>query len=173
MAITLPPSPTADAYIDAAGATTYFADRLSVAAWTAATTDEKERALKTATRYLDGEEWAGEKADDMATNALRWPRRGVLSPDGESLSEAAVPPAIGYATAELALILLETAAAGSAAASYPLQKLEVGTIKLTYDTGEVVVSTGFKTRYADLTATFLAPYLRPGRFSASVGLIRA
>jgi len=50
-----------------------------VTAWTSATTDQKNRALYTATQRLDRERYLGARATD--TQALQWPRTGVRKPD--------------------------------------------------------------------------------------------
>lgn len=50
-----------------------------VAAWASATTDQKNRALYTATQRIDRERFLGAKASD--TQALQWPRTGVRKPD--------------------------------------------------------------------------------------------
>ena len=50
-----------------------------VTAWATATTDQKNRALYTATQRLDRERFLGARATD--TQALQWPRTGVRKPD--------------------------------------------------------------------------------------------
>lgn len=50
-----------------------------VVAWGTATTDQKNRALYSATQRLDRERFLGARATD--TQALQWPRDGVRKPD--------------------------------------------------------------------------------------------
>jgi len=50
-----------------------------VTAWSSATTDQKNRALYTATVRIDRERFLGARATD--TQALQWPRTGVRKPD--------------------------------------------------------------------------------------------
>ena len=50
-----------------------------VVAWASASTDDKNRALYTATQRIDRERFLGAKATD--TQALQWPRTGVRKPD--------------------------------------------------------------------------------------------
>ena len=50
-----------------------------VTAWASATTDQKNRALVTATKRIDRERFLGARATD--TQALQWPRDGVRKPD--------------------------------------------------------------------------------------------
>ena len=51
----------------------------NVTAWASATTDQKNRALYTATQRLDRERYLGARVTD--TQALQWPRTGVRKPD--------------------------------------------------------------------------------------------
>ena len=50
-----------------------------VTAWASATTDQKNRALYSATQRLDRERFLGARATD--TQDLQWPRTGVRKPD--------------------------------------------------------------------------------------------
>ena len=50
-----------------------------VTAWSSATTDQKNRALYTATVRIDRERFLGAKVTN--TQALQWPRTGVRKPD--------------------------------------------------------------------------------------------
>jgi hypothetical protein len=50
-----------------------------VTAWASATTDQKNRALCSATQRIDRERFLGARATD--TQALQWPRDGVRKPD--------------------------------------------------------------------------------------------
>ena len=50
-----------------------------VVAWGTATTDQKNRALYSATQRIDRERFLGARATD--TQALQWPRTGVRKPD--------------------------------------------------------------------------------------------
>jgi hypothetical protein len=50
-----------------------------VIAWASATTDQKNRALFTATQRLDRERFLGARSTD--TQSLQWPRTGVRRPD--------------------------------------------------------------------------------------------
>jgi hypothetical protein len=56
-----------------------FVEDADVTAWASATTDQKNRALFTATQRLDRERFLGARATD--TQALQWPRTGVRKPD--------------------------------------------------------------------------------------------
>ena len=56
-----------------------FVEDADVTAWASATTDQKNRALFTATQRLDRERFLGARATD--TQALQWPRTAVRKPD--------------------------------------------------------------------------------------------
>ncbi len=56
-----------------------FVQDADITAWATATTDQKNRALFTATQRLDRERFIGARSTD--TQALQWPRTGVRKPD--------------------------------------------------------------------------------------------
>lgn len=75
-------SASANSYItlaDAQAIVDGFVEDADVIAWASATTDQKNRALFTATQRLDRERFLGARATD--TQALQWPRTGVRKPD--------------------------------------------------------------------------------------------
>ena len=75
-------SASANSYItlaDAQAIVDGFVEDADVTAWASATTDQKNRALFTATQRLDRERFLGARATD--TQALQWPRTGVRKPD--------------------------------------------------------------------------------------------
>lgn len=79
----------------------------SPTAWDAAATDTKNRALVSATRWLNRLAWIGLRVD--ATQALEWPRQYATDPtdpDGNDFSSTELPPAVKDATAELAALLV-------------------------------------------------------------------
>lgn len=83
---------TADAHFDA---------RLHADSWTAASDDDKTKALLMAALLLDRHiVWLGTKADPE--QAMEWPRIGV-----DWLTDTQVPQAVQVAQMELALLLLD------------------------------------------------------------------
>lgn len=75
-------SASANSYLtlaDAQAIVDGFVEDGDVTAWASATTDQKNRALVTATQRLDRERFLGARATD--TQALQWPRTGVRKPD--------------------------------------------------------------------------------------------
>ena len=85
MAITIDATvggPNANSYLTLAAAQALidgFVEDDDVVAWASATTDQKNRALASATQRLDRERFLGARATD--TQALQWPRTGVRKPD--------------------------------------------------------------------------------------------
>lgn len=98
---------TADSYVTVAAADAHFDTRLNVTAWTGASTADKERALKTATREIDLSAFQGSPTDTV--QALAWPRAYAPNPDPSGLAEsdylddATIPERVALATYELAL----------------------------------------------------------------------
>src|ERR1044072_3560587 len=71
---------TSNSYVTLTEANDYFADRLNTTEWDTATSDTKEKALITATRRIDEEQFVGYKVSN--TQSLKWPRYNVLDEDG-------------------------------------------------------------------------------------------
>ena len=96
---------SSDSYVTIAVADAYHATHLYSSVWTAASTDNKERSLKMATRLLDERmTWNGSKHTDE--QSLRWPRGFVTDYDGYSIETTEIPVAIQNATAEFARHLI-------------------------------------------------------------------
>jgi hypothetical protein len=80
--VATPGAANANSYLTLAEAQTIidgFVEDGDVTAWATATTDQKNRALFTATQRLDRERFLGARATD--TQSLQWPRTGVRKPD--------------------------------------------------------------------------------------------
>lgn len=104
-----PEDPAANSYCTLAYALDYLAnqiiDKITIPAWLAATSDDKSRALIMATRVLDETMiWKGFKRTRL--RSLRWPRSGVLTPDGFWYDYDTVPDIVQQATAEVAAAYL-------------------------------------------------------------------
>ena len=122
----------ANAYASAADGDAYHDGHLYATAWTAATTENKEKALVFATRLLDAEfRFKGVKAS--TTQALQWPRAECRDPDGEEdLASDAVPSAVVQATCEMARELLVKDST-AAYAGEGLKYINVGSMQTGYD----------------------------------------
>ncbi|MHA1859154.1 MAG: DnaT-like ssDNA-binding protein [Candidatus Thorarchaeota archaeon] len=95
-----------DTYVSVADANTYFKLAIHAAAWDNASSGDKEKSLATATRQLDRQDWDGEKYEDAPTQALDFPRSGLIDSEDNAVDEAVVPQEIIDATCELGLALL-------------------------------------------------------------------
>lgn len=96
-------SANANSYMTVARGDAIAATMLGTLSWATATTDDKGRALITATRGLDLLTWAGTRSSDV--QALGWPRSGVYL-DGAELDATTIPEALEFATFDLAEALL-------------------------------------------------------------------
>ena len=95
-----------NSYLTLAEAETYQLSRLDNSAWTGATTDQKNRALVTASRLLDEHvKWTG--SSNTSTQALQFPRIDVFDRHGVEFSAEIIPKFLKDATAELAMHLLD------------------------------------------------------------------
>lgn len=111
--VATPGASTANSYVTVAEADTYFGDRPESTAWTGATADQKAAALIYATRRIDQETFKGHPAKPLTdrassgdTQALKWPRYSVPTPDGWYYDQSVVPECVKRATMELALAML-------------------------------------------------------------------
>ena len=93
---------SANSYQDVASATSYFANTLFEAQWTALSADAKAQALITATQWLETLSYLGER--NSTTQRLSWPREATSSKGIEN-DGTSIPFEILSAQAELALAL--------------------------------------------------------------------
>jgi hypothetical protein len=93
----------ANSYISIATADSIANGMVGTLAWTTATTDDKTRALITATNGLETLAWIGTRTFD--TQALSWPRSGVNCGD-KAPADDTIPREIELATFDLANALL-------------------------------------------------------------------
>ncbi len=94
----------ADSYASVAMADEYHTKYTGSAVWFSQTETNKERFLRQATQYIDSQyrlRWKGVRSYE--TQALAWPRSGVVDHDGYTVDENTIPQNLIYATAYLAL----------------------------------------------------------------------
>jgi len=127
-------SASANSYTTVAFADQYHLDRPAVGTtWSTATADQKTAALLWATKLLEQYfEWYGFVTD--STQALLWPRTGLISLNREtSLDDSTVPTQIQWATAEFARQLLASDRAGdSAVETQGIKLLKAGSIRIDF-----------------------------------------
>ena len=134
--VATPSAANANTYCTLAEAEAYHESRNFVSAWTAATDDEKNRALVNATRLIDHwYEWRGYPT--TTTQALQWPRNSVLDHlQWSYLDSHAIPPALKEATAEFARQLIEVdRSAQLPQVDQGLSSLTAGPISLSFTGG--------------------------------------
>lgn len=122
----------ANTYATLAQANAYHEAHVHGEAWRTALTETKQRALLTATRLLDQHViWNGTATS--SSQALLWPRTGLLDAKGYTLSASAIPTFLADACAELARqILTEDRTADSDVEAKGLTSLTVGPIAMTF-----------------------------------------
>lgn len=133
MAITIDSTPNgenANSYISIEDANTYYSYHLYASAWDDADLETQIKALIMSTRILDENfQWLGSRT--TTTQALGWGRTDVEY-DGEIVDSLTVPKAIQNATAEFTRHLL-VADLTDEPDGKGLNKLEVGSVKLSFD----------------------------------------
>ena len=137
--VVTPGGASANSYCSRAVADIYHADRLHAATWTNAADDTKDAALLMATRVIDQQfSWEGVRTNP-GTQALEWPRDGLLNDEGDlSLSSATIPERLQDATAEFARLLIDsdtTVTSGTAGGA--ITSLKAGSVKIDYASGVV------------------------------------
>ena len=122
----------ANSFASLAELKTYIATRLhNSTAVTGATDDTYNRALVSFTRILDQQvEWDGTPTD-YDSQALQWPRNGLLDALGNILDDTIIPQRLKDATCEGAIYLIDSdiTAANSADG---IDQLKVGPIYLRF-----------------------------------------
>lgn len=124
--------PAANSYVTVAEADDYLAANIHVApTWNALTTLEKQSLLVWGSRYLDQRAiWNGTKT--VESSGLRWPRTGVYDIDENLIPANTIPPALKYATIEMARYLI-TDDRSTERGQDGLKELQVDVIKLVFD----------------------------------------
>jgi hypothetical protein len=101
-----PGGTASNTYCTLAEAETYHAARVPHVDWAAATTAEKNAALVMAARLMDAL-WEWCEWSTNATQALAWPRSGMIAANRWSaIDSGAIPPELKNAQAEFAAQLL-------------------------------------------------------------------
>jgi len=130
--ISTPGAVDANSYATAAEGTTYHEGHLYASAWTGASTATKEAALVMATRLLDAlVEWSGLATSE--TQALAWPRVGMLTRNGYVIESSEIPADLKSATAEYArALIVDDRSADSDIESQGITSLTAGPVSLAF-----------------------------------------
>ena len=92
----------ANSYITLAEAKAYCEANLYAAEWDAMTDVQKNAAIVMATRLLDADKWLWSGTATSSSQALCWPRVGMISRNGYSVPDNMIPRELKDATAEFA-----------------------------------------------------------------------
>ena len=152
-----------DAYRSLADTEAYLEAQISAAAFQASTDDDaKGRAIISMTRFIDRQEWQGEKTDPYQAHAF--PRTGLTYADGSDVPSDAVPTEVLDAESEGAAIMMEgTDIQGTANPNaQSIQALKAGSASITYFRNEVIA-----TRFPQIVQELLGRWLA----GASPGLV--
>ena len=138
----------ADAYAAIATVDAYATAR-ALTAWTG-TDAVKEAAIKEATVYLDTS-YAWKGAIESETQALAWPREGVIDREGREIT--GLPQRVIDACCELAVMKI-TAALVTSRSEAEVQSMTAGSVSITYARGNRV-SEGERFAWVDRLLTGL------------------
>ena len=163
---------SANSYVTLAAANTYFETVPDSSTWTNKTDDQKNRALISATRWIDALSFYGERCTD--TQALKWPRENYTV-DGIDLACSLIPDPIKAATYELARALANDTDAiiGSTGTTGLYDEVELGELRVKYNKSSQAV--GLVTNAFDVypwLQSYLGPYCMGGAANYAVRLFR-
>ncbi len=122
----------ANSYVTLTEANTYFETVPDSSTWTNKTDDQKNRALISATRWIDSFVYYGDRCDDG--QALKFPRNNYQV-DGVELSCSVIPLNIKYAQYELARALANDSEAmtGNVGTDGNIEEVKLGDIQVKYN----------------------------------------
>lgn len=158
---------TYNVYADVATADEYYNGSTDYATWAALSTDEKARALVSATRLLDRQRWQGTQTVDGQD--LAWPRAGVVDCAGEAVDDSVIPQSVIDASMVLALYDATGSNVQTSATSEDLTKsLAAGSVSISYFRADSANYARFPLPVMELIGCFLAGF---GATSPGVGAL--
>ena len=163
---------SANSYVTLAGANTYFETVPDSSTWTSKTDDQKNRALISATRWIDALSFYGDRC--TKTQALKWPRKDYKV-DGIDLACTLIPEPIKAATYELARALANDtdAITGTTGTTGIYDEVELGELKVKYN--KTSQTSGVINNVFDVypwLQSYLGPYCMGGAANYAVRLFR-
>jgi len=131
---------SSNSYVTLAAANSYFETVPDSATWTNKTDDQKNRALISATRWIDSLNFYGDRCDEG--QALKWPRNNY-DVDGVELECSFIPNDIKYATYELARALANDTGAitDSTGTTGLYDEVQLGDLRVKYNKASQAVGT--------------------------------
>lgn len=165
-------SATANSYVTLAEANSYFETVPSSTNWDDKTGDQKNRALISATRWIDSLNYYGDRCD--TEQALSWPRNNYHV-DRVELTCSVIPNDIKYAVYELANALANDtdAITGNTGDKGLYEQVELGDLKVKYNIASQ--ATGTVNNVFDVypwLQSYLGPYCLGGSGSYQVRVVR-
>ena len=163
---------SANSYVTLAAADAYFETVPDSTTWTDKSTDAKNRALISATRWIDGLSFYGDRC--TTTQALKWPREDYKV-DGIDLACTLIPEPIKTATYELARALANDtdAITGTTGTTGIYDEVELGELKVKYN--KTSQTSGVINNVFDVypwLQSYLGPYCMGGAANYAVRLFR-
>ncbi len=165
-------SATANSYVTLADANSYFETVPDSATWTNKTDDQKNRALISATRWIDSLNYLGDRCDE--DQALKWPRNNY-DVDGVELECSLIPAQIKYATYELARALANDTGAitDSTGITGLYDEVKLGDLQVKYSkTSQAVGTINNVFDVYPWLQTYLGPYCLGGSGSFQLRVYR-
>ena len=131
---------SSNSYVTLAAANSYFETVPDSTTWTNKTDDQKNRALISATRWIDSLNFYGDRCDEG--QALKWPRNNY-DVDGVELECSLIPNDIKYATYELARALANDTGAitDSTGTTGLYDEVQLGDLRVKYNKTSQAVGT--------------------------------
>lgn len=163
---------SANSYVTLAAADTYFETVPDSSTWTDKTTDAKNRALISATRWIDALSFYGDRCTE--TQALKWPRDNYTI-DGVDLACSLIPQSIKVATYELARALANDtdAITSTSGTGSVYDEVELGDLRVKYN--KATQTSGVINNVFDVypwLQSYLGPYCMGGAGNHAVRLFR-
>ena len=163
---------SSNSYATLADANAYFETTPDEATWSDKTDDQKNRAIISATRYIDGFEFYGDRC--TTTQALKWPRKEFKA-DGVEIDCTFIPDEIKIATFELARALANepNALTGTKGTDGTYEEVKLGDLEVKYSTK--TQTPGMVNNILDIypwLQSMLVPYCRTGASNYAITLLR-
>ena len=129
---------SSNSFVTLAEANSYFETVPNSSTWDDKTDDQKNRAIISATRWIDGLNFYGDRCS--TSQALSWPRNNYHV-DRVELLCSEIPSEIKYATYELARALANDtdALTGNTGTTGIYEQVELGELKVKYNTDSQAV----------------------------------
>ena len=163
---------SANSYVTLAATNAYFETVPDSSTWTDKTDDAKNRAIISATRWIDALSFYGDRCTE--TQALKWPREDYKV-DGIELVCTLIPEPIKVATYELARALANDtdAITGTTGTTGIYDEVELGELKVKYN--KTSQTSGVINNVFDVypwLQSYLGPYCMGGAANYAVRLFR-